>query len=548
MNRDVSVENAAARLARAALLHLAERRLPPTPDQYALAWRAVGGVEAARDRERGEAPSRSPAAAGTASARSAAPAGASRAPAIPMGALIAQLLRQLELPHRHWTAARKKEALARVLAVSGADTSLLAERLGRLMESWQSVPSDGPADPSALPEAPVPVASAPAPSASVSSAPASSAPASSVPASSASASSASAPGVARADGGSAGGAAPSLQRLVDDMTDLLVVVCETVPTLVEEEAWVRRQFDSIREMLRPADGVPDRRNLVQARGLLRRTAEEHQRLLKMRRDSLQMMKTMIAQCIDWLRTLTESSGRFGGKLNAFVDEIERSPDLPALAGTVRHLIEETRTMYAELDASKSDFVQASARARMLEDEVSRLASELTAASTEVMTDHLTSLLNRRGLERSFGELAARCGAEGRALSLALLDVDDFKRLNDAFGHQAGDQALRHLGGLLRARLRPMDLSARYGGEEFVILLPDLDEEQAAEAVRSVQRALTADVFLHHSRQVFITFSAGVAQVCGNEALDAAVARADEAMYEAKRAGKNRVCAAGLAVA
>lgn len=200
-------------------------------------------------------------------------------------------------------------------------------------------------------------------------------------------------------------------------------------------------------------------------------------------------------------------------------------------------------MYAEVDASKSDFAQASERARLLENEVNRLACELTAASTQVMTDHLTSLLNRRGLERSFDELAGRCRTERRPLSLALLDVDDFKRLNDAFGHRAGDDALRHLGRLLHARVRPVDLSARYGGEEFVILMPDLVEEQAADEVRAVQRALTSEVFLHHSQQVFITFSAGVARVRDGEPLQDAVARADDAMYEAKRSGKNRVCVA-----
>jgi diguanylate cyclase len=492
MSCDAPVENAAAQLARAALRHLAQRRLPPTPDQYAMAWRAVGGAGACRERD---------------------DLGAV------LGPLIAHLLRQLDLPHRHWTAARKKEALGRLLAAHGSEPALLVERLNRLIDSWQSVPLDGPADPSAVPRAPGPVASRAAASATAAGGP--------VPA-------------------AAHAPPPRLQRLVDDMTDLLVAVCDTVPALVEEEAWVRQQFDAIRDMLRPAGGVPDRRDMAQARALLRRTAEEHQRLLKMRRDSLQMMKTMIAQCIDWLRALTESSGRFGGKLNTFVEEIERSPDLPALAGTVRHLIEETRSMYAELDASKTDFVQASERARLLEDEVSRLASELSAASAEVMTDHLTSLLNRRGLERSFDELAGRCRSERRALSLALLDVDDFKRLNDALGHQAGDDALRHLGRLLRVRVRPVDLSARYGGEEFVILLPDLDEAQAAEAVRAVQRALTSDVFLHHSRQVFITFSAGVARVRDGEALDDAVARADDAMYEAKRSGKNRVCVAAEA--
>ena len=336
---------------------------------------------------------------------------------------------------------------------------------------------------------------------------------------------------------------PRLERMLGDMKDLLVTVCETVPTLVEEEAWVRQQFDSIRATVNPTDGLPDRSDLVEARALLSRTANDHQRLLKMRRDSLKLMKTMIAQCIDWLKAMTESSGRYSGQLSAFADQIERSNDLPALAGTVRHLIEETRSMYTELEDSRDEFAQAGERARQLEEEVNRLETELSTASAQVMTDHLTTLLNRRGLEQFFEDVAKRCRGARQPLSLALLDVDNFKSLNDALGHHAGDDALRHLAQLLRSRLRAEDASARYGGEEFVILFPGLTEEHAAEAVRALQRSLTTDVFLHHSQQVFITFSAGVTQVPDDDTLDATVSRADEAMYEAKRSGKNRVCIA-----
>lgn len=561
-NLAIPAPAAPAELARAALRHLAQQRLPPTPDQYSLAWRAVGGP----------VPDKQPDT----------PA-AGQLPDI--GPVITELLRQLDVSHRHWTAARKKEALGRVLAVHG-DPRGLVERLQRLIDSWRECSTDAPVStpapdpatahaaapdsiavptlsPAVAPDsaaAPMPspaVApdSAAAPMPSPAAAPdgvaaptTSSAP---VPASVAvpAPSPAAAPVIAAAPAPSPALVSavderlPSLQRILGDMTDLLVAVCETVPTLVEEEAWVRQQFDTIRAMLHPADGLPDRRDLVHARALLRRTANEHQRLLKMRRDSLQMMKTMIAQCIDWLRALTESSGRFGSRLSTFAEEIERSNDLPALAGTVRHLIEETRSMYTELEGSRNDFAQAGERARQLEEEVSRLETELSTASTQVMTDHLTNLLNRRGLEQSFEDMAGHCRAEGRPLSLALLDVDNFKRLNDALGHQAGDDALRHLARLLRSRVRSSDLSARYGGEEFVILLPGATEEQAAEVVRSIQRSLTTDVFLHHSQQVFITFSAGVAQVAGDSTLEQTVARADGAMYEAKRSGKNRVCVA-----
>lgn len=214
--------------------------------------------------------------------------------------------------------------------------------------------------------------------------------------------------------------------------------------------------------------------------------------------------------------------------------------MPALAGTVRRLIDDTRSIYEVLDASKRGFTAAGVHAEQLQAEISRLAGELSSTSQQVVSDHLTNLTNRRGLERAFEDLAVRCRHEGRQLSLALLDVDDFKKLNDAFGHQIGDAVLQHFAALLRARVRPGDLAARYGGEEFVILMPDVDERGGAEVIRRIQRALSVDAFRHRSQRIFVTFSAGVAKMRADDTLTAALARADQAMYAAKRDGKNGV--------
>src|SRR5690606_31874293 len=143
-------------------------------------------------------------------------------------------------------------------------------------------------------------------------------------------------------------------------------------------------------------------------------------------------------------------------------------------------------------------------------------------------------------ERSFDDLSRACREAAAPLSLALIDVDDFKRLNDAFGHQKGDEALRHLARVLSGSLRPTDVVARYGGEEFVVLLPSVPFDRALDVILRAQRALTNDVYLNGDERIFVTFSAGVAQSDGSEPLDAIVQRADEAMYRAKRAGKNRV--------
>lgn len=480
-----SVLPTAAERARAALRYLAQRRLAPTPDQYRRAWNRIGGGAGDEEQDASERDGEA------------------------LGPIVAEAVRWLEIPQRNWTRARKKDTLQRVLCRS-SDAARLARSLAGLVDSWKRDETDAPVIPSEAQDDDAPAASAldPPPRAPH----------------------------AKRQG-------ETVRRLLAEMTRLLVTVCETVPTLVEEEAWVRRQFDAIRATLDPAGRYPDRRDLSLARDVLRRTAEEHQRLLKLRRDSLQMMKSMLAQCVDWLRTLTQSSERFGGRLGTYMEEIRSSSDLATLAGVVHQLIEETRAIYIEFDTSRGAFAAAGDRARTLQDEVERLAGELESASALIMTDHLTQVLNRRGLERSFDDLARCCSAAAAPLSVALIDVDDFKKLNDAHGHHRGDEALRHLARVLAASLRPTDVVARYGGEEFVVLLPSVPLDHAVEVIRRSQRALTNDVYLNGEEPVFVTFSAGVAQVEDGESLDALVERADDAMYRAKRAGKNRVSAA-----
>jgi diguanylate cyclase len=127
------------------------------------------------------------------------------------------------------------------------------------------------------------------------------------------------------------------------------------------------------------------------------------------------------------------------------------------------------------------------------------------------------------------------------LSIGLLDVDNFKRLNDELGHAAGDTALKSLAEVVSKALRPTDLVARYGGEEFVVLLPDTPVQEGEQILTRLQRSLTGGLFMHEERQVFVTFSAGVTLYRQGEPIEAALERADEALYEAKRTGKNRTC-------
>jgi diguanylate cyclase len=207
------------------------------------------------------------------------------------------------------------------------------------------------------------------------------------------------------------------------------------------------------------------------------------------------------------------------------------------------MLADSRQLRSAIGASHERLQRDSGRAAELEARVRDLELELRRLSDEASTDALTQVANRRGLEQIFAEVSAQAAAAAQPLALGLLDIDNFKRLNDRLGHSAGDQALKVLAAEVCKRLRPDDRVARYGGEEFVVLLPGQPLDQAQQALTRLQRSLTSSLFLHEGEEVFVTFSAGVTAWRQGETLEAAVERADAGLYEAKRAGKNRTCAA-----
>ena len=177
-----------------------------------------------------------------------------------------------------------------------------------------------------------------------------------------------------------------------------------------------------------------------------------------------------------------------------------------------------------------------ARARIAE-----LEAELKAVRELASRDPLTRALNRRGLEEAFQREAGRARREGGVLSLAVLDLDDFKRINDTHGHAIGDEALKHLTRVIGESLRPGDCLCRLGGEEFALLLPGTDAGSTQKALRRLLADLAGRPVGETAAR--LSFSAGVATGHGNESLDELLDQADRATYAAKAAGKRCVLTA-----
>jgi diguanylate cyclase (GGDEF)-like protein len=202
-----------------------------------------------------------------------------------------------------------------------------------------------------------------------------------------------------------------------------------------------------------------------------------------------------------------------------------------------HDIAELEQLYDTVLALNHDYANAQLELAQINLKLQQREAQIVAAS---LTDPLTGVGNRRRLEQALAMEVSRADRSGGSLCAFMADLDHFKRVNDTHGHEAGDKVLASFGDVLRRRTRATDIVARFGGEEFVVLMPTTSLEVAtaiAERIREVVAALRIEPLPEP-----ITASFGVAERAAGEPGDGLLRRADVALYEAKRLGRNRVIA------
>ncbi|WP_374430538.1 GGDEF domain-containing protein [Ideonella dechloratans] len=586
-------EQTPAQIAKAALRRLAVAKLEPTPENYAQAWAEECGTAAATLPPRartvlerlsqrfGDEPAQ------RAELLQAMLQGqwdqaqrltdrvsdSQSAQAQAWAQLIERLTRALERGGKQWSVARKKESLQRVLDSSRSDVQRLQHRLRQLIGSWDSdgempvlddeATSTATAEDSASPLA----GDAPAAGLTVMDValhghwvsvvqPLESTVRAALPPEAGRA-------VALADelAGLAGrlaedGATPELagavaevcgrarrllahrHHLLDQVHRLSQELAGGLAELSEDESWVQGQLAGLKERL---GETPNARGVQAAAQLLAETRARQQALRQEREQARQALKDLLQQMLAELGELDQHTGRFSDGMLRYAETVQNAQSLESLAEVVREMVAESRSVHGLVSATRGRLQDEHRRASELETQVRALEAELRRLSDEVATDALTQVANRRGLMQQFEVEQARIAREGTSLAIGLLDIDNFKRLNDTLGHTAGDEALKALAEHVRSSLRPVDAVARFGGEEFVVLLPGTPVDEAQQVLTRLQRQLSASLFMHENKEVFVTFSAGVTQYRAGESLEEALERADEALYEAKRTGKNRTC-------
>lgn len=250
--------------------------------------------------------------------------------------------------------------------------------------------------------------------------------------------------------------------------------------------------------------------------------------------------------LDWFANSLETAAAFIGLLSAVIavttDDIVTWAYLLLLVGLMysvkrlsdgsRQLEAKVRERTAHIEAQNRRLAQAQTRQKELLRELQRLSRE----------DSLTGLHNRRHVDEYLRRESERIHRYGGELSIALLDLDHFKSVNDDFSHQVGDEVLRQVADLLRQEARSSDLVARYGGEEFLIALPSTSGDGALVVVERVRRAIEAHDWEAVVPGLTLTISGGVASIDEDGDLASLFKRCDDRLYAAKRVGRNRILA------
>lgn len=231
----------------------------------------------------------------------------------------------------------------------------------------------------------------------------------------------------------------------------------------------------------------------------------------------------------------KSQSQYGATLDDASKTLSAGPQSAELERLVSTLAQATQTVQAQSNTLEKKLHESTR-------EVSKLRENLDQVRREAMTDALTSLANRKAMDEHLARSCTEATETGKPLTLAVLDIDHFKRFNDTWGHQTGDQVIRYVASVLGRMAPPPRFSARYGGEEFAMIFLGESAASAERVLEQIRNEIGSRSLKRRSTNEdlgAVTISIGFAQMQPGEAMTSLLERADSALYVSKRGGRNR---------
>ena len=254
------------------------------------------------------------------------------------------------------------------------------------------------------------------------------------------------------------------------------------------------------------------------------------------RETGQSLERAIERLMGFLQEAGADNAEYGEALQNFTGQLAGDTSAAEVRSIVGAILNETKKMSERQEMLQTELTASTK-------EISELRETIDEARHEALTDSLTGLANRKAFDEAISALSIEAEQEESSLSLLMLDIDHFKRFNDTYGHQLGDQVLRLVARTFTESIKGRDMAARYGGEEFAILLPNTQLKDAVKLGDHIRDTVSKKRIVNRQTGQslgLITLSAGVSAHRADEPTANLIQRADEALYSAKRSGRNRV--------
>jgi len=269
--------------------------------------------------------------------------------------------------------------------------------------------------------------------------------------------------------------------------------------------------------------------------------EADRQVVKQRTSDVAKLLTLMGQCIS---DAIHSSGQGSQSVSDIKSQIEsisiNKNGLDELTNLQSKLIDAALSIENEMNTVGEKLTSGKSEVETLEQKVKQLEEELNRTKENAIKDHLTGVLTRKAYEDSVKRIEGEFQRNNTQFAIVFFDLDYFKKINDTYGHKAGDIVLSTFAKILMKNTRELDIIGRYGGEEFVAIVHFNLKRELLKYLKRVKAIVTENKFVYKNNKIQVTFSAGVAIRNNHDSYDNAIQKADMLLYQAKEDGRNRI--------